>query len=308
MREAFQKHFPDITPSFLEIFDDSDNSIERVETNLNYPVIIKPTNLFSSFLIQACSNHNELKIAATNLFLYIASTYSREGINEEPRAIVEEFLEGDFYSTDIFVMENDNICYCPLVGYIPAKQLGVDDFFLYKRFIPANLSDVDTKEAFRVTKDAVSAVGLTHSAAHVELIKTRGGWKVIELGPRLGRFRNSMYALGYGIDMSLNDINVHLGIKPEIPSKLLQQCSAYSIYPRKEGTLRSVQGTEELKNSSLVKSLRILSKPGDRCLFAKNGGGALAEFIIASNNESSYTDMVNFIEQNVYADIDDGIK
>src|SRR5688572_972596 len=54
MREAFLQHSPEITPQFVHVHDDSHETVESVEAKLQYPVIVKPANLASSLLIQAC--------------------------------------------------------------------------------------------------------------------------------------------------------------------------------------------------------------------------------------------------------------
>ncbi len=304
MRQSFLEHYPQISPKYLEITKDSDESIQKIESELGYPLIVKPANLFSSLLIQSCSDRKSLQTALKRSLDFITSTYEKENINEKPAVIVEQFLDGYFYSTDVFVMEKGDVYCTPLVGYVSAKQIGVDDFSLYKRFTPTELSDDDKSRAFKAAKKAIDAVGLTHSAAHVELVKTSSGWKIIELGPRLGRFRNIMYRLSYGIDLSLNDLKIHLGVQPQIKDSLKQYCSAYSIYPAREGALKKIVGLDTIEKSPLVKSLRLLASPGQKCFFAKNGGHALAEFIFASPDEQEYREMVEYVEENIYAEVD----
>jgi D-alanine-D-alanine ligase-like ATP-grasp enzyme len=303
MRQKFIDMYPEITPDFLEVFDSSDETVSSVEAKIGFPVIVKPANLYSSLLIRSCSNQDELKSALSAVFSAAQDAYRKEGISEQPSVIVEEYLVGELFSTDAFVLSGDQISCCPLVPYISAKNLGIDDFFLYKRYMPADLSKAEISEAFETAKKAIIALGLIYSAAHIELIKTAKGWKVIEVGPRLGRFRNVMYKLCYGIDLSLNDVRVHLGLEPRIPDRLIRKCTAYSIYPKKEGRLKKIVGIGQVKTNHMTKSFRLLAKSGDECLFAKNGGHALAEFIVAGTGPS-YDEATKYVEERVYADID----
>lgn len=303
MRQCFSEHYPEITPKFIEVIDASPDTLIEIENTLNFPVVIKPANLASSLLIQACKNLDELRFALTDTFTRIKDIYSREERKSSPQIIVEEFLEGDLYSIDAYVLDTGSVFYCPPVAYITANQLGIDDFALYKRFVPTSLSEAEVDEANTTCEKAIKSIGLTHSSAHIELVKTLQGWKIIEIGPRLGRFRNTMYAQAYGIDHSLNDLLIHLGQKPEIPTKLLQYCAAYTIYPSEEGVLDKLNGLDKLKNSSNIYALKIYGKKGDYCKFAKNGGKTLTEFVIASPNKSEYQGWVNYIEKEVRADI-----
>jgi biotin carboxylase len=305
MRADFLQHYPEITPQFLEIYDATSVTIRRIEQKLSYPVIVKPANLVSSLLIQSCHSRTELETVMAEIFDKIEATYRREERHDQPQVIVEEYLEGDFYSIDAYVMGPGEVYYCPPVGYIPAKQLGIDDFFLYKRFVPTGLSRSEVVAANETVSKALTAVGLTHSSAHVELVLTKHGWKIIEIGPRLGRFRRTMYELGYGIDHSLNDIKIHLGIKPDIPHELMRHCSAYSIYPSREGVLRAIKGLQELENNRYVVGLNVTARPGDLCRFAKNGGHSLAEFVVASKNSTVFKKLSQTIETEVYADVDE---
>ncbi len=303
MRDDFLQHYPEITPQFVEVYDALDHTIDAIIDKLSLPVIVKPANLVSSLLIQSCHTRTELQQALRKVFDHVQVVYKREERTDQPQVIVEQYLEGDFYSIDAYIMNPDQLYYCPPVAYIPAKQLGIDDFFLYKRFVPTSLSEDEIAAANNAVCKALTAVGLTHSSAHVELVQTKSGWKIIEIGPRLGRFRRTMYDLGYGIDHSMNDVNIHLGLKPDIPKKLQKHCSAYSIYPHHEGVLQELHGLERLENDSRVYGLKIMASPGDECHFAKNGGHALAEFIIADSDPAAFAELTRYVEKEVYASI-----
>ncbi len=305
MRADFAQHYPEITPQFIEVHDDLAPTVARVEEKLGYPVIVKPANLASSILIQSCHNRAQLQAALKNIFAEIVRIYKAEGRRNQPQVIVEEYLEGDFYSIDAYIRNAGEVRYLPPVAYVPAKQLGIDDFFLYKRFVPTKLSALEVEAANETVAKAIASVGLVHSAAHVELVLTKHGWRVIELGPRLGRFRHTMYKQAYGIDHSLNDTLLHLGELPHIGTpRLIAYCSAYSIYPHQEGVLREITGLDLLYGNPAVSYLRVMAQPGDYCRFAKNGGHALAEFVVNSPDKQAYDELIRNIEHNIAARIE----
>jgi D-alanine-D-alanine ligase-like ATP-grasp enzyme len=304
MREAFTHSYPEITPKFVEIQNSQEESIQQVLASVPFPVIVKPAGLVSSLLIQSCANESELRTALMNTFGTIETIYKREERSDKPEVIVEEFLEGDFYSIDAYVLTHDEVYFCPPVAYIPAQKIGIDDFFLYKRFVPTKLTASDVSAANEATKKAIQAIGLTYSTAHVELIKTASGWKIIEIGPRVGRFRKTMYEQAYDIDHSYNDIAVHMGLKPRILENLRKYCSAYSIYPHHEGVLKELIGIEKLETDPSIYSLKIFARPGDRVIYAKNGGKACAEFIVAAQNKKEYDSLIEYIEAQVKALVD----
>jgi len=301
MRKVFTANYPQITPKYIQVGDASDASIGQVMQHMDFPVIIKPAQLASSLLIQSCVDKDALTRDLQRTFASIVEIYKKEERMEQPQVIVEEYLQGDFYSIDAYVDANGLVACCPPIAYIPAKQIGIDDFFLYKRFLPTSLTDRQIADANRAAEQAILAIGLRSSTAHVEMVLTRQGWKIIELGPRVGRFRPDMYMYGYKIDHSYNDIKIHLGLPMDIPTQLVNYVSAYSIYPDREGELVELAGWEKLISNPLVVTKRLFAQPGDLCQPAKFGGHALAEFIIACEDRQVYLDLVSYIETQVKA-------
>jgi hypothetical protein len=301
MREAFTRMFPEISPRYLCINQYSAGELAKIESSVGYPLIVKPTDLASSLLVQAVFSRDQLDEAVKDFFKIVPSVYRREERHEKPRMIAEEYLEGDFYSIDAYVLKTGDIYFCPPLSYVPAKKLGVDDFFIYKRSFETNLQVSDVEAAEEAARKALVAIGLSYSSAHIELVNTLNGWKIIELGPRLGRFRDRMYGLAYGIDHALNDVKVHLGIKPDIPTRFMNHCAGYCIYPLREGRLQKIAGIDWVLNSSQVLDAKVFVEPGAECYFAKHGGHVLAEFIVHSPNTEEYLALTGKIEKTVCA-------
>jgi D-alanine-D-alanine ligase-like ATP-grasp enzyme len=301
MRQVLREKNPEISPAFVQVTGSDKENIDLIEATIEYPVIVKPANLMSSMLIQSCETREKLQRALEETFDQISAIYEREGRLEVAQVIVEEFLAGDFYSVDAYVQEQGQVDCCPVVGYIAAKQLGIDDFYLYKRFIPTALNQEEEMGAYTVSKKIIEAIGLTHSSAHIELILTKNGWKVIEIGPRIGRFRNRMYRLSYDIDHSTNDVAIHLGLKPQIPTELIAYTTCYSIYPNSPGVLKEITGFEEAGQLEAVTHINRMVDDGNYCKQAKHGGKALAEITISSKNKQLYDKATRYIEENVRA-------
>lgn len=304
MRAAFKQHAPEITPDFVEVTDGSAASIAEVEGILTYPVFVKPADLASSLLTGVCNSRAELEHALRTMFVQIKKVYKHEERHKRPQVLVEDYLEGEFYSIDAYVLDKGEVYYCPPVRYIPAKQLGIDDFFIYKRYTPTDLPGAEVHLANETAGKAIAATGLTYSAAHVELVRTKQGWKIIELGPRLGRFRHAMYLQGYGIDHALNDVKIHMGLKPYIPTKQIGYAVGYCIYPTQEGTLRAVRGLSRLRDDPHVLYLRDLAEPGTFVTFARNGGHSLADILVATTDKPTMQKLVEYIEKQVRVSIE----
>jgi glutathione synthase/RimK-type ligase-like ATP-grasp enzyme len=305
MREAFARACPQYTPKHLQI--SSVDDCARAARHLTFPVIVKPASLASSLMIQQCYDAAELRTVATKALKQLAKVYQKEQRSEEPELIVEEFLEGDFYSIDSYVLRPGQVWHTPPVWYVPAKQLGIDDFYLYKRIMPTALSAEETGQAQTVAEAAIAAAGLQYTSVHVELVLTRSdGWKIIEIGPRLGRFRNIMYRESCGIDHSYNDLRVHVGLEPELaPKSRPEYCAAYSIYPERAGVLKEVTGLAQLrKKTKSVVYFVDKSQPGARVYPAKSGGHSLCEVIFASSSKATFDADCAWFEKHVAAKLE----
>jgi hypothetical protein len=258
-------------------------------------------------MIQQCYDAAELRTVATKSLKQLAKVYQKEQRSEEPELIVEEFLEGDFYSIDSYVLRPGQVWHTPPVWYVPAKQLGIDDFYLYKRSMPTALSAEETEQAQTAAEAAIAAAGLQYTSVHVELVLTHtDGWKIIEIGPRLGRFRNIMYRETCGIDHSYNDLLIHVGLKPELASKSRPAyCAAYSIYPERAGVLKEVTDLAQLrKKTKSVVYFVDKSRPGARVYPAKSGGHALCEVIFASSSKATFDADCAWFEKHVTAELE----
>lgn len=303
MRQAFAKHFPEITPQFVQVAStDTPAELDKKLASFQFPVIIKPSSLASSVLIQKCDSMAELGRSLQGSFSVVADIYAKERRTEAPELIVEEYLEGDLYSVDSYVTQPGTYWHCPLVSYVSANQLGIDDFFLYKRTAPVDLSEQEIADAQAVAEKAMSAIKLRYSSAHIELVKTKQGWKVIEIGPRLGRFRNIMYKQAYDIDHGYNDVLVRLGLPPLLPSGgIARYCAAYSIYPTQEGFLREITALGEARGRQSTVYFSDTHQVGEYVRYAKNGGHALCEVIFAADTKAQLAKDTAWFEKHVQA-------
>ncbi len=301
MRQAFMEHAPEVTPSFIRVLNSSDATMQSIDQVVGYPLIVKPANLASSLLIQKCDTSEQARQAITEALRTIGELYSRSGRHEKPIVIVEQMLEGDLYSVDSYITSNGEISYCPAVEYVTGQAIGVDDFFLYRRSAPTQLKAADWHDCKRAIERAVQAIGLTATTVHVELCKTKDDWKIIEVGPRVGRYRIEMYREVYGIDHSDNDVKVRLGIEPQIRDEAKAYCSVYSIYPATEGKLERIDSFDEINGLKSLVYMRRLIDDGSNVYHAKHGGHALAEVILACEDMRQFEQDCAWLENNVKA-------
>lgn len=307
MREAFADHCPEVTPHHTRVQDDSIESIDVVEEKVGYPVIVKPANLASSLLIQRCDTAEQLQAALTKAFIAIETLYQESDRHEEPALIVEQMLEGELYSVDTYIANDGAMWHCPPVAYVTGQSIGIDDFFLYRRSAPVSLELVDWLACRRAVEQGIAAIGLRATTAHVELCKTKDGWKIIEIGPRVGRYRIEMYRDVYGIAHSDNDVRVRLGQEPEVIAEAHASCAVYSIYSAAEGILERIERFDAVHELPSLVYVRRLIEDGLEVRHAKNGGHALAEVILSHADVEQFRRDCAWFEAKVRAVVEGGV-
>jgi hypothetical protein len=213
--------------------------------------------------------------------------------------LVEEFMEGDMYSIDTYISHDGTPHHAPLVRVITGQKVGFDDFFGYARLTPVLLSDQEASEAYLTSQKACRALGLRSITAHIELMKTPSGWKIIELGPRIGGYRHDIYRLSYGINHIVNDILIRGGDVPHLPRRVLSHTAVLNIYARSEGYLQEVNGLQILSSLPSYVSHRQIISVGELAQFAKNNGDAVLEVTLSHEDKLQLESDIASIEHRV---------
>ncbi len=286
MRKRFRAHDKKITPKFSIVKDYSKVTIEKIKEKVGFPLVVKPSGLASSLLISTCYYEEELEETLKEAFKKIKKIYKENDRKKEPEILVEQFMEGDMFSIDGYVTSNGRIYLCPLVRVKTGKQIGFDDFFGYQRILPARVEKNSAEKAREVSKKGIYALGLRSVSVHIELMRLEDGWKIIEIGPRVGGYRCLMYQLSYGINHALNDVLIRIPQKPIIPKKVKGHTAVFLLYAKKEGKLQAIKGVKKVQELESFYDIKINKKIGDMCKFAKNGGKFVCNLVLFNKDRS----------------------
>lgn len=306
MRRRFKAFDKSITPKFLVLKDDKKKTIEKIEKNVGYPCVVKPSGLASSMLVTVCYHQEELENALKKVFRKVGilnRIYKEYQDVSKPTVLVEEFMEGDLYSMDGVVSSRGKKYFYPPVYVKTGEKVGYDDFFGYLQMTPTKLKKDSIKGMEDVVSKAVNALGLRATTFHAELLRTEDGWKMVEIGPRMGGFRHDLYKMSYGIDATENDIAIRIPAKPIIPKKELGYSAAMKIYPRKEGRIQAIKGLRKVQTLDSVKEFSQIKKKGDRAVFARNGGKSICNIILFNEERSKLLADIRRIEKELIIEI-----
>ena len=296
MRSAFLKHDPAITPKFQEIA--SEQEALDFATGSNFPVITKPASLVKSLFVSRADTPSELEHNVAATFRDIERFYTSQHIYERsPRVLVEEYMAGQQYSVAAYVDANGKAHFCPgITRLVTANERGADDTYLYQRELPAQIPSHDEQEFYRVAQTGIAALGLTASPAHVELMKTKNGTKIIEIGARTGGYRPRMYDIAYGIDLIEAEIAIALGEKPLLAGDAKKHVAVFELFPKITGAFREISSaTDELK--AQCRYFKITPAAGSKVGPAKEGFRASAVIIVEDTDEARFRAKIHMINQ-----------
>lgn len=258
------------TPHYIIV----DNINDLDVTQLLFPFVIKPVDNSGSRGVQLINDEKELY----SLFEY-SQKYSRSG-----EVLIEEYMIGKEISVEMMVIDN-----VPYVLAITDKVTTQSPYFVeLSHSQPSLLKESDLLKVKDVAKAATSAVGINTGPAHVEIMVTNEGPKVIELGARLAgdSIATHLVPLSTGIDYVKATIQSSLGEQIDIRPKF-KKASAIQYFYTKPGIISSINGLEKIKNSTKVKKLVFDKQEGEKIVEIKSSTDRIGYFIVQGNTINS---------------------
>lgn len=304
MRKIMEAYDPSLVPQYMEVFDANSVTIEKIEAIISYPLVVKPSGLEGSLLVSYIESREELEKALIYTFQAMQDVYDTWVKRQKPAVLVEAFMVGDMYTIDAYVDAQGKCYYTPAIGTIPGRKAGYEGFFSYKEFLPSGLSDDEEEKARQVTNAACHALGLRSVTAHVELMRTTSGWKVIELGPRIGGDRHYLLGEAYGINHIINDILIRAGEVPDIPTDLQKNVAILDPHVHTEGMLKAVYGIEDVENLPSFVHMRQNISVGQPVLFAKNGSDPVLSIVLSHADREQLEKDVAAMEAAIKFDVE----
>lgn len=261
MRSLFANAPEKISPDFA-IVENKQQLIDFANSH-NFPLILKPANLAKSLLVTKNHNLEELERNYSQALLDIERIYKKYAPHRQPKLIIEEFLEGSIHSVDAFVdSEGTPYVLDEIVDYQTGYDIGFDDNFHYSRILPSKLSDADKLALKHCAELGVRALDIKNSPAHIEIIMTASGPRIVEIGARNGGYRDRMHKLANGIDIYKNTLHLALGEKPHIKAERNDPIAVLELFPKSPGKFQGIANHEQLLSLQSLTYLDIKAKDG----------------------------------------------
>lgn len=298
MRSLFDTAPEKISPAFAEVTSEED--VLDFLHNHTLPLILKPANLAKSLLVTKSSTKEALLENYHKSTALLEGIYKKYAPNRTPKLIIEEFLEGSIHSVDAYI-GNDGVPQVldEIVDYQTGYDIGFDDNFHYSRILPSKLSASDQLALRHCAEIGIKALGMKNSAAHVEIILTPAGPRIVEIGARNGGYRNRMHLLANGIDIPGNALAVALGNPLQLKATRHDPCAVLELFPKTPGTITCIKNEVALKSLPSLKYYSRKKKDGEVTGKAADGFKTTAIIVLHNADVAQFNADLAFINTSV---------
>jgi len=287
MREALKRSGVPI-PEFHKV--SNGNEYNAAVAKFKVPFIVKPAdNSGSRGIVKIEDLTDEQSI-------FDAYNYSKAS-SRNGDVVVEEYMNGPEVSVETLTVNGE----CHIIQITDKITTGAPHFVEMGHTQPSQL-DVDVKQKIsEVAKMANKAVGITNGPSHTEIIVTKDGPKIVELGARLGGdcITTHLVPLSTGVDMVECCIKIALGEEPDVAIKF-SKGSAIRYLSCDTGKIENIIGIEGARSLEGIRQISIIHDIGDIVSEIKSSsdrvGFVVAQGdtpIAATNRCNSAIEMIN---------------
>ncbi|MDQ7021759.1 MAG: hypothetical protein Q9M91_08195 [Candidatus Dojkabacteria bacterium] len=132
----------------------------------------------------------------------------------------------------------------------------------------------------------MKALDLKSSPGHIELFLTENGPKIIEIGARIGGYRNLMYLNSSGTDMVQAEIDSTLSSNLKFNQVNFNNfVSAIELFPNKIANFIYIKNIRKLNKLDSLKSLSIHAKKGDKVGKASEGFKSCCNILLVNEDK-----------------------
>lgn len=240
---------------------------------LNYPMVVKPVDAYSSKGVRKVWNDQELEVCFRE-----AAQISRTG-----GVIVEEFVQGDEISVDVYVENGEAKILCVSNS---EKINDADRFIIFRGRYPVAATPELLEEIRRVAQMIADAFGLKDSPMLIQMITDGKRVSVLEFCARTGG--NMKYLLirrSCGFDVIKAVIDLTVGEKPHVElrgpeAKYIVNDFVYC----KPGVFDRLEGFEELEQEGIITEYHAIRPRGMKVSGVSSSSDRIAGFTVMADS------------------------
>ncbi|KMS76545.1 hypothetical protein ACM01_05025 [Streptomyces viridochromogenes] len=284
-------------PRFASVLSLSD-LVEAVG-EVGLPAVLKPSAGVGSM----ATYHVTKDVDLAALWETAASRYTADPRgNGSMHFVLEEMLIGErwhddpryaSYASVESLVQNGSVTHYAVTDKFPLSET----FRENGGVLPSTLPGYRINSILECATQAISAMGVTNSMVHTEVMLTADGPRIIEVNSRLGGGVIEHLHLSFDYDIVTAMANVATG-RPVAPlgPRLRSSALYFPQSPAKDVTLAKVPTVDELMAFDEVVEAELYYAAGDRPDWARGtSGGKLARVIAASESPDQLLDLADFL-------------
>ena len=248
---------------------------ENAIKHLTYPLIVKPVDAYSSRGVRKVHTNEEAREAFAQA----------KKISRTNSAIVEEFVEGDELTVDVYVEDGNAHVLC----ISKLDKIGQDGkFIIHRSQNPAEISNEIESQIQLAAQNIASAFGLENTPMLIQLITNGEKISVVEFCARTGGgIKFDMIKKVSGFDVVKAVVDLTLGLKPHVEKMDIEKKFIINQFLYcKPGVLDHLEGFDELLEEGVIVDYRQFKASGAEFNQINSSGDRVAYFSVEGKTNS----------------------
>ena len=248
------------------------DELKEAGNEITYPCIMKPTDNAASRGVALIHDNDELMKTYA---------YSKEQ-SHSGQVIIEEYMQGPEVSVEVLSFKG-NIHILQITDKLTS---GPPHFVEIGHNQPSQLAEEVKCQIRSLAAGAVKAIGIENGPAHVEIIVTKHGPKIVELGARLGGdcITSHLVYLSTGIDMVKETVKVLCGEEPNLIQAYEKGASVRFLTSEETGVFAYVSGEDAVRSMEGVVEISEIMRTGDLIESVRSSDDRIAYVVTQSDN------------------------
>lgn len=268
----------------------SQSDLEAELQDVDFPLIVKPSNDSGSKNVYLCKDKVEVSTALQNI---VQSKKNIVGQSIDTDILIEEFLDGPEYSIESVTVNGQTTVLGITKKLVTPYPLSIEvghDF-------PANLNADEEREIRSLVEQSLAVLGVDFTVTHLEVKLTKKGPRIVEVNARPGgdEIPHLVRAVT-GIDLKALAFLVTLGKGIDsltLSSSTVPSASIRFLLANQEGKL----SFDEQFQSPEIKEQKWYVKNGQVVKRTESNFDRLGYFIVYGDEQYSSSTKVNSLEK-----------
>lgn len=282
-----EKMVRDSIPTSKHLCVKEGDAVDICSAGLGFPLVVKPVDANSSKGITKISRIEEVKPALAEAYLY----------SKTKVAIVEEFVEGEELSVDVFV-EKGKAKLLSVSTSLKVKSNSRNFTILHSEYPPT--VSYDPEILTHIAQQISDSFGLVDSPLLIQLIVGNGIYSVIEFSARMGG--GTKYKLIHtvsGVDIMNEYVRLVMGKPYEInPIRACERVRMTYLYCN-NGVYTGLENFDNLESGGVINDYFVYKQAPSKVIKAENSSDRIAGIMLTGDT----VDQISSRYQKAIADI-----